>query len=78
MSGSGGEEEEEYEAKRIVAEKLHRGNPLYLVRWKGCEEEEDSWEPLAHLTGNQELVDAFEASERDRFMVRSAGLGLRH
>ena len=49
MSGSGGEEEEEYEADRIIAKKIRRGNPMYLVRWKGCGEEEDSWEPLAHL-----------------------------
>ena len=31
-----GEEEEEFEAERIVGKKVHRGKPLYLVRWKGC------------------------------------------
>ena len=77
-SGSGGEEEEEYKADRIIAKKIRPGKPTYLVRWKGCGEEEDSWEPLAHLTGCQELVDTLEASERDRSMVRSVGLGLRH
>ena len=49
--GMGGEEEEEFETERIVSKKPHRGNQLYLVRWKGCGQEDDSWEPLAHLTG---------------------------
>ena len=33
---------------------------------------------IAHLTGCQELVDAFEASERDCALARSVRLGLRH
>ena len=62
----------------IIGKKVHRGKPLYLVRWKGCGKEDDSWEPVAHLTGCKELVDAFEASERNRSVVRSVGLGLGH
>ena len=37
-----GEEEEEFEAERIIGKKVHRGKPLYLVRWKGCGKEDDS------------------------------------
>ena len=33
---------------------------------------------VAHLTGCQELVDAFEASERDCALGRSVRLGPRH
>ena len=46
--------------------------------WKGESEDDDSWEPLEHLTSCQELVEAFEERERDRSLSRTIGLGLRH
>ena len=64
-SGSGGEEEEDFETETMIAQKVHRGHTLYFVRKKGCGKEDCSWESVAHLKGCKELVDAFEASERD-------------
>ena len=71
-------EDEEYEAEQIVSKNVHRGKALYLVRWKGYSGDDDSWEPLEHLTSCRELVEAFEECERDRSLSRTIGLGLRH
>ena len=55
--------------------KVHHGKALYLVRWKGYGEEDDSWEPLEHLTSCRELVEAFEKCERDRSLCEPSVLG---
>ena len=31
----------------------------YLVKWKGCSEDENNWEPPEHLENAQELVEQF-------------------
>ena len=36
------DEDEEYEAEQIVSKRVHRGRALYLVRWKGYSEDDDS------------------------------------
>ena len=41
--------EKEYEVEKIVDSKMHEGERLYRVRWKGFDEKEDTWEPLAHF-----------------------------
>ena len=39
------EEEDQYEVERI----LDKRDNTYLVKWKGYEEEENTWEPVQHL-----------------------------
>ena len=31
----------------------------YFVKWKGCSEDENTWEPPKHLGNAQELVEQF-------------------
>lgn len=37
--------DEIYEIEGIVDHKVHKGNFLYRVRWKGYTEDDDTWEP---------------------------------
>ena len=51
--------QEEYEVEKILNSKLVRNKIKYLVRWKGYGPEENSWEPLDHLTHAEEEIAEF-------------------
>jgi len=52
--------EEEWEVERIMNKRKIRGREKYLVRWKGCTAEEDTWESKESLKNAMELVEEFE------------------
>jgi len=37
----------------------------YLVKWKGCSEDENTWEPPESLENAQELVEGFHQENPD-------------
>ena len=41
-----------------------RGRDKYLVRWKGCTVEEDTWESKDNLKNTSNLVEEFEKEYR--------------
>ena len=52
------EEEEEgkdFEVEKVLNRKKSKGQWLYLVRWAGFDESEDTWEPLENLKGSKNL-----------------------
>lgn len=51
--------EEEWEVEKILNSKKERGRLKYLVRWKGFDQSEDTWEPLSHLENVRTLVEKF-------------------
>ena len=44
----------------MVKCRKNRGKTEYLVKWKGFDESENSWEPIENLKNAQAVVDAFE------------------
>eukprot|EP00804_Cyclotella_cryptica_P020802 CCRYP_019247-RA/>CCRYP_019247-RA protein AED:0.13 eAED:0.13 QI:481/1/1/1/1/1/5/149/1185 len=50
-TASGGAEISDFywEVETVVGRRIHRGRVEYLIRWKGCSEEENTWEPAANL-----------------------------
>ena len=49
----------------IIAERLTKKRKEWIVRWKGFSHEDDTWEPLEHLSGCEQYIARFE-EERDR------------
>jgi hypothetical protein len=44
------------EVGSILAYGFRDAEILYLVRWKGCGQEEDTWEPEETLIGERDLL----------------------
>ena len=67
----------EWEVEKIVKSEIIyyegrvRGRPRilqelrYFVKWKGCSEDENTWEPPEHLGNAQELVELFHLENPD-------------
>ena len=56
-----------YHVERLVDRRTRRGGRVeYLVRWRGYGEEDDTWEPRAHLlAGAGRMVRDWERRRRD-------------
>ena len=50
---------DKYEVERILNYKQVSGRPYYLVKWKGYDTSENTWEPIAHLDGCHQKVKEF-------------------
>ena len=50
--------------KKIMNKKKVQGRDKYLVQWKGCMVEEDTWESRENLKNVMELVEEFEKKYR--------------
>jgi hypothetical protein len=51
--------EQEYEVEQILDDKRVSGKPYYLVKWKGYDTSENTWEPIENLTGCHQLVQQY-------------------
>ena len=54
------EGEEEWEVEKIMNKRKIQGKDKYLVWWKGCIAEEDTWESKENLKNAMELVEEFK------------------
>ena len=54
--------DDQLEVEKIIQKKMVDGKPLYLLRWKGYESSEDTWEPPENL-GCPDLLKEFEKKE---------------
>ncbi|XP_065076843.1 chromobox protein homolog 1-like [Ochlerotatus camptorhynchus] len=55
-------EQPEYVVEQILKKRTHRGVVQYLIKWKGCDSTENTWEPEENLNC-QELVKQFLEEE---------------
>lgn len=59
--------EELYEVERIVDKRKNKkGKTEYLVRWKGYDSEDDTWEPEQHLVNCEEYILDFNRRHSER------------
>ena len=55
------EPSQQYEVEDILGHKEEDGANFYLIKWKGYDESENSWEPETHLQGAQRKLREFQA-----------------
>lgn len=53
-----------WEVEDVIGRRIHRGRVEYLIRWKGCSEDDSTWEPAANLcdTASESIFFAFAIS----------------
>lgn len=51
--------EQEYKVKQILDHKQVSGKPYYLVKWRGYDTSENTWEPIENLMGCHQRVQQY-------------------
>merc|ERR1712083_850060 len=65
--------EAEYEVESIVSKReSDEGKVEYLVKWKGWNASDNTWEPVDNLQSSQELIDEFEGKTEDAEEMKEA------
>ncbi len=55
------EGDSEFEVESIVGHRIGKRNqPEFLIRWKGYDVSDDTWEPEANLSGASELLGSYK------------------
>ncbi len=60
------DEEQEWVVEDIRDSCVRSRELQYLVKWKGFPEEENTWEPVAHLGNSMELVEEFHQANPEK------------
>jgi hypothetical protein len=55
--------DEEFEPEKLLARELRKGEVHYLVKWKNCGHEENTWEPVRHLKNCPRLLQQFHQQQ---------------
>ncbi|KAI1701955.1 chromo (CHRromatin organization MOdifier) domain-containing protein [Ditylenchus destructor] len=71
--------DEAFEVGRILDMKTFRNNRRkFLVRWKGYDKDEDSWEPEEGLKGARRLIEAYLKENGDKSQPNSSKAAAEH
>jgi hypothetical protein len=57
---------EEYEVEHILDKRVRQGKTEYLVKWKGYENNENTWEPTEHLYCPDKVQEFVNRSKKKR------------
>ncbi|XP_039451342.1 heterochromatin protein 1-like [Culex pipiens pallens] len=57
--------EPEFVVERVVAKRIRRGKAQYQIKWKGCDDSENTWEPEENLNC-QDLLEKFAREEGEK------------
>ena len=55
----------------MIDERMSKKHKEWLVRWKGFSHEDDTWEPLEHLSGCNQYIARFEEEHDHRTSLLS-------
>lgn len=54
----------EFEVEKILDKRIINRKTQYLVKWKGFDEAENTWEPKSNLSKCQQLIKEFEKRKK--------------
>ncbi len=54
------EGENQYEVEAIITHKPFNRSYRYLIRWKGCGSNDDTWEPASNLDNAEEILEEYK------------------
>ncbi|CAL8071983.1 unnamed protein product [Orchesella dallaii] len=72
-NGSSDEDENVYVVERIDGKQTINGVTYYFIKWKGWDVSANTWEPIEHLEGCSELLEAFSKREAEKGNKRRPG-----
>ena len=55
---------DEYEVEKILKQKRVNGQPFYLVKWKGYDTSENTWEPIVNLKGCHQIMQDYQQTSQ--------------
>ena len=61
IPSSDGYEYEEFEVERVLKTRQRNGKTEYLIRWKGWSPDDDTWEPIEHLSNARRHIEEYES-----------------
>ena len=56
--------EDEYEVEKILNYKQVSGRPYYLMKWKGYDTSENTWEPIVNLKGCHQAMQDYQQTNQ--------------
>ena len=59
-------EEKTYEPEAIVGERLAKNRTEWCVKWVGYDSKQNTWEPIEHLAGCEDMIAEFKAKQKAR------------
>lgn len=55
-----------YEPEKIIGQRLSRGITQFNVKWVGWADKDNTWEPIEHLAGCEDMIAEFKEREKTR------------
>ncbi|KAL1502983.1 hypothetical protein AB1Y20_011053 [Prymnesium parvum] len=55
-----------YEPEAVLAQRVSKGVTQWLVKWVGYSEKDNTWEPIEHLAGCEDMISEFKEKEKVR------------
>ena len=55
-----------YEPEKVIGQRLSRGITQFNVKWVGWADKDNTWEPIEHLAGCEDMIAEFKEREKTR------------
>ena len=67
-----------YEPEKIIGQRLSKGVTTFNVKWVGWADKDNTWEPIEHLAGCEDMIAEFKDREKTRIAQLEAVAQAKH